>query len=686
MTAHTGSFAGNDIASITIDHHVVGPSEPVFIIAEIGINHNGSIEKAKELIDIAKKAGVNAVKFQKRDLKSIYQNEILTNLKNFEQGFQYIIPILQDYELSPDQIFELKEYTEEAGLTFLCTPFDIVSALQLEEMGTPCYKVSSADLTNFELLEYLADFSKPLLLSTGMSYEYEIQKTVDFLVERKSSFALLHCVSCYPVDPRDANLGRIRSLMSHYGVPVGYSGHDVGTALSVIATSLGATIIEKHITTDKSLRGPDHKVSLLPQELYRLVASIRESEQATLEPQDELLQGELLNKMIFRKSIVAKSPIKLGEEITREQLTVKSPGTGLSPQKLYELVGKIAKRNLAVDDLFQESDLLETTETRIVEMPNWGQGGIVVRYHDFETALPFQTQSLEFHFTYQDTLLELPREKLEKYRFELQRKSLRVHCCEYIGENLFDLCSQYPDIRARSVETLQQVINRTSELSEYFNDETPLIVFNVGAMSLAKDVRDTEIDVPEFYRLIGELDLKNTKLMAQNMPPNPWYFGGQWKGHYFLEAQELIDFCEATGQYICLDLSHASMACLHMKEDYLSYLAQLKPYTRHIHIADAKGAEGEGTQIGTGDVDFVGFFQIFSDYTGTWIPEIWQGHINNHEGALEALGHLSKLLQESKKSLFLDSTNRKTEDALLPSSESTTAKNRETGNIQPRGS
>ncbi|MBI3090345.1 MAG: N-acetylneuraminate synthase family protein [Candidatus Tectomicrobia bacterium] len=627
--------------TIRIGDRSVGNDHPVYIIAEIGINHNGDMHIVKRLIDVAVEAGCDAVKFQKRHLKSIYTTNVLTNLNHCEQAFQYIIPILNLYELSPEQMWEIKRYCDEVGIVFLCTPFDPHSAALLQSMNIPAFKVASADLTNFELIDELVTFQKPLLLSTGMSLESEIDCTVEHLRKRDAQFALLHCVSAYPVDPRDAKLRRITHMIDKYQVPVGYSGHDIGTALSIVATTLGCCIIEKHITLDREMRGPDHKISLLPEELKRLVASVRECEEAILDVRDHILPGEVLNKMVFRKSVVALKPIKKGERIERAMVGVKSPGIGLSGQRMPELVGKVAPRDFEKDAIFYESDLVDDNRGMAVATPNWGRLGFVVRYHDFETALPYAPEALEFHLTYNDTLLEAPHQKLNDFRQELSRIALRVHCCEYIGENLFDLCSKYPDILARSRATLQRVIDLTAELSGYFKPEIPLIVFNVGAMSLRNDFRDVQIDPDAFHAIIKSLDLRNTHLVAQNMPPNPWYFGGQWKGHYFIKAEELIAFCEATGQSVCLDLSHAQMACTYMHVSFAEYIKKLKPYVKHVHVADARGIEGEGVQIGTGDIDFEQFFQVYRDYGETWVPEIWQGHINRHEAARLALTKLT---------------------------------------------
>ena len=630
-------------ASLQIGPHRIGPGEPILIVAEIGINHNGSVDRAKHMIELAHEAGASAVKFQKRDLSSIYTGDVLSNLEHFEQSFQYLIPILRDFELEADQLAEVEAHCRGVGIQFLCTPFDRPSLALLEALDVPGYKVASGDLTNLDLLEALCETGKPLMLSTGMSLAAEVDRTVEFLRGRAARFALLHCVSSYPVDPRDANLRRIHELEQRYGCPVGYSGHDLGTSLSVVAASLGACIIEKHFTLDRAMRGPDHKISLLPEEIHRLVASVRECEQAMRSPRDHILQGELLNQMVFRKSVVAAKPIRKGERLEREMLTVKGPGTGLSPQQLFDLIGRSAPRDMIVDEAFRPDDLEPASAAEWAEGIGWGRFGLVVRYHDFEHALRHDPDCLEFHLTYHDTLLEIPHEKLELHAARLRQMTLRVHCCEYIGENLFDLCSKYPDILDRSLRTLQRVIDVTDELASYFDGSTPGIVFNCGAMSLRTDVRDTRIDVEGFHERIGGLDLRGTHLLAQNMPPYPWYFGGQWKGHYFLAARELIDFCQATGQALCLDLSHAHMACTYLGVPFGEYLEQLRPHVQHVHLSDAQGISGEGTQVGTGDVDFELFFRLYGDYVGTWVPEIWQGHVNDNAGARLALARLAEI-------------------------------------------
>ena len=632
---------------LSIGRHSIGIGHPPLLIAEIGINHNGSLLRAKELVLKAKECGAVAVKFQKRHLPSIYTQDVLENLDNYEHGFQYLIPILKECELSNDEMEELKNFSDALDLTFLCTPFDIQSARFLKTLDVPAYKVSSADLTNMLLIEELASYGKPLLLSTGMSIDSEVRYTVDYLRSMNAQFVLLHCVSSYPVDPQKANLERIKTLAAEYDSLVGYSGHDLGTSLSLVATSFGACIIEKHFTTDRSLPGPDHKVSLLPEELRRLAARLREEvangtglRVTDVAEKNNILQGELLNKHVFRKGIVAAEDISEGDLLTKENLTLKSPGGHTTGQDLSRFLGTIATKDFTKDTpvtLTEESSGSISKTKDSVRAPDWGKWGLVVRYHDFPIALKSNPEVLEFHLTLQDVSLPLPTESLLEHAETLKDCILRVHCCEYLDDRLFDLCSSSTETRKRSFTMLQRVLDLTRDLSEYFASVPPAVVFNIGAMTLQHDTRGVSIDEEELYSSILSLRTHKVTLLAQNMPPYPWYYGGQWKGHYFLEPEELIRFCKRTGHKLCLDLSHAAMAARYLNLPLSSYLLELKPYVEHIHVSDAQSIEGEGTQIGEGSINFEEVIAIFKDYQGSWVPEIWQGHLDENAGAKTAI-------------------------------------------------
>ena len=258
---------------IQIEDRLIGDGQPTYIIAEIGVNHNGFMDLAYKLIDVAIEAGADAVKFQKRNLEKLYAKKYLQNANAGEKTLRYLLPILQSVELSDDSYFDIVEYCRQRGITFLCSAFDADSADFLDKLGVPAFKVASADLTNLPLLDHLSSKGVPLILSTGMSRMEEVEMTVRFLKDRRVEFALLHCNSTYPAAFEDINL-RFMDQLRRFDVPIGYSGHERGIAVSTVATAMGASIIERHLTLDRTMDGPDHAASLEPQGFNKMVRDI----------------------------------------------------------------------------------------------------------------------------------------------------------------------------------------------------------------------------------------------------------------------------------------------------------------------------------------------------------------------------------------------------------------------------
>ncbi len=616
--------------TIKIGNTEIGPDLPTYIIGEIGINHNGDISIAKNLIDVASDAGVNAVKFQKRDLKSLYQEDVLENTNRYEQNFQYMIPILKKVTLSDEEMKELKDYSEKKNLEFLCTPFDIKSAGLLQSLNINAYKISSADLTNNELIEFISKAGKPLILSTGMSYWDEIEQVVSFLKLHNVSFALLHCRSVYPVWTREVNLKMINKLRG-FGVPVGYSGHDIGIKIPLIAASMGACIIEKHITLDKRMDGPDHKISLEPFELDRLVRDIRIADQAMGKENRFLLRGEILNRELFGKSLIARCDIAEQTEITKEMIVVKGPGKGLSPNRIDDLVGKKATRNILKNDFFIDEDIFNLKEPDFMSSfkSKWG---LIARYGDFKEMVKYNPDFIEFHLAEKD----LDEKFIPDKKYDLE---LVVHAPEYIENKLFDLCSSGKEIINKSIDVVEKTIEITRNLAPFFTG-TPKIVIHPGAMSLV-DKLNKDVLRKTFIESMSQINSNGFEILPENLPPYPWYFGGQWKGNYFMNEDEIKSFCDQTGMNICFDISHAALYCNAKNKKLEDYIKTVLPYIRHIHFADGYGLDGEGVQIGEGDIDFQKIMPLFKNYNGTWVPEIWRGHLQNGKGFIEALKKLA---------------------------------------------
>ena len=245
---------------IKIGDRLVGEDQPTYIIAEIGVNHNGILPLAIELIDAAVSVGADAVKFQKRNLEKLYAKKYLDDANSGEKTLRYLLPILQQVELPDEAFFEIVDYCREKGITFMCSAFDEESADFIDQLDVPAYKVASADMTNLPLLDHLVKKRKPLIISTGMSRMDEVEYSVNFLKSRQAEFALLHCNSTYPASFEDINLSFMERL-KEFNVPVGYSGHERGIAVSTVASAMGACIIERHITLDRTMDGPDQSAS-----------------------------------------------------------------------------------------------------------------------------------------------------------------------------------------------------------------------------------------------------------------------------------------------------------------------------------------------------------------------------------------------------------------------------------------
>ena len=617
---------------IKIGDRLVGDGHPAYVIAEIGVNHNGILDLALELIDAAVAAGADAVKFQKRNLESLYPKKYLENANAGEKTLRYLLPILQKVELPDKAYYKIVEYCEKKGVTFLCSAFDPESADFIDSLGVPAFKVASADLTNLPLLDHLVSKGKPLILSTGMSRMEEVEFTVNFLRKRGAEFALLHCNSTYPAAFEDINL-RFMHRLKEFGVPVGYSGHERGIAISTVAVALGATIIERHITLDRTMDGPDHAASLEPHGFRKLVRDIRNTEAALGTGEEKFIsRGEILNREVLGKSLVARRRIEPGEKITPDMVTVKGPALGISPQRYEELIGRTAERVIEEDEPFLERDLghvIELDAEHTLPM-DWG---FTVRYIDYHTMLTYKPHMLEFHFTDKDLDEEYPGDDLPV--------KLVVHAPEFWDRSLVDLCSLDESHRRASVELMQKSIDVTRRMAPHFVG-TPKVVVHPGAMSLDHPIEDRRALYDNLRRSVEELDFEGVELLLENLPPHPWYFGGQWLTNAFMDAYEIRDFIESMGLNMCYDTSHHKLYCNWAHADFYEQVKVLLPYIRHLHLSDGAGLDGEGLQIGEGTIDWVKFFRVIDGYNGTMIPEIWRGHQREGEGYLIAMQRLSE--------------------------------------------
>lgn len=329
------------------------------VIAEAGVNHNGSIELAKQLVDKAVEAGADYVKFQtfnaaKLVTKTARQADY--QQKNMGGGGDSQYQMLKKLELSPEEHGILTDYCREKGIKFFSTAFDLDSIDFLDSLHLNLWKIPSGEITNYPYIKKIAQKQGDVILSTGMSTADDIQHAVDVLLrwgKSKEQITILHCNTEYPTPFEDVNLRAMQTIKERFGTQVGYSDHTRGIEVPVAAVALGAKVIEKHFTLDRNLPGPDHKASLEPEELKAMVSAIRNIEKALGSTEKKVSDSERKNIAIARKSIVAATDIKKGELLTEENITVKRPGTGISPMRWEEVLGTAAVRD------FQEDELIE---------------------------------------------------------------------------------------------------------------------------------------------------------------------------------------------------------------------------------------------------------------------------------------------------------------------------------------
>ncbi|MFI5309845.1 MAG: N-acetylneuraminate synthase family protein [Gemmatimonadales bacterium] len=628
----------------------IGPNEPCYVIAEIGVNHNGDLSVAKRLVDVAAAAGADAVKFQKRKLNETYRQEIIDQPRHGEQGLQYLVPLLIEFELTDAAFRELYAYCRSRDITFMCTPWDRASVDFLESMDLAAYKIGSPDMTNFPLIEYVVATGKPLLMSTGMSTEEEIRRTLAFLEELHADYALFHCVSTYPAAPEEINLKFMQTLREWSGRPVGYSGHDTGTAISLAAVAMGARLLERHVTLDRTMRGPDHKASLEPDAFAEQVRAVREVELSLGVAHRWMTRGETLNRRVLSKSLVAAADIPARTPITRVMVTSKSPGLGLSPQLVDRLVGRTLARALRRDEMFLPADIEDAVtsarEARAIDVgAPWG---IVARFLDVAALegkfVPLGMRFVEFHVSDRDL-----DAGATAYTGGRKPFGFVVHAPEYCHDTLIDLCAADDAQRALSVQRIQKTIDLARALEPQFEmdralfPDGPKIVMHVGGMSPKPGGYGVEAATERLLAALKLLDTGGVDLLLENLPPYPWYFGGRWFGHIICDADNTELLCRESGLGLCFDTSHAALECAKSEASLPEFARRIAPYVHHLHVSDGAGTSGEGLQIGEGRVNFVELLPVLLANHPTLIPEIWMGHHENGEGFRIALEHLTDI-------------------------------------------
>ncbi|MDP8230774.1 MAG: N-acetylneuraminate synthase [Candidatus Gorgyraea atricola] len=344
--------------TIRIGNRTIGEGHPCFIIAEAGSNHDRELEQAFKLIDIAKDAGADAVKFQTYSAETLYSKktpkpEYLRN-KNLSSRDETLWDVIKKIEMPREWHIKLKQYCLKRDIIFMSTPFDLKAVDELEAVDILAYKIASFEITHLPLLEKVGKTGKPVILSTGMADISDIKDALDIIYKTgNKQVALLHCAINYPPRYEDLHLRAMDTMKEIFKVPVGFSDHTLGITSDIAAVARGACIIEKHFTLDRKLQGPDHPFALEPQELKDMVGAIRDTEKFLGSPEKKKTESEEELYRIGRRSLVAACNIPKGVKITREMLEVKRPGYGIAVKSMNELIGRVAAKNIEEDDILQ---------------------------------------------------------------------------------------------------------------------------------------------------------------------------------------------------------------------------------------------------------------------------------------------------------------------------------------------
>mgnify|MGYP000039607832 CR=1 FL=1 len=642
--------------SIKIERKIITENSPPYLIAEIGVNHNGDLKEALFLIENAGRSGCDAVKFQYRSEFTYSKND----LNSFDLGTQYILSELKRTKLSIEEISKCCDFANSLDMDFIVTPFDEIALNQIidKEISLSAIKIASCDLTNLSLIKHCSQCKLPLIISTGMSYEREIINTSRFLNEMMIEHAFLHCNSTYPSPVEDTNLKYIERLRDLTKTIVGFSSHEGNINIPLNSISYGAKIIEFHITRSIESLGTDHRASIEVKDLDKLVKQSRIIFEASGRSQPrEPSQGELSNRLSLGKSLALNKNLKKGNKIKKEDIILISPGSGLGPDLIDNIVGNILLKDYESHTLLQRSDFEMNAESFKKEMSNTLVKleklgyivGIPVRYHDvINLNKVFNLKMLEFHMSDRDLSLDSGK----FFSNELNNIDLIVHAVEQYEDGfILDLASKDEFVISRSYKELDRLFKHIDKLRKYFRPQDRIpIVLNIGGFTNNGFLNDDEYKYC-MDRVVFQLNKVNNlyadfRILPQTMPPFPWHQGGRSYHNLLTKLSRVGDFIERVENNICLDISHTALSCSYFKEDINHHIKTIGSRIFHIHLSDAQGNNAEGLEIGNGTLNFYEIHNEIKKHKQKvfMIPEIWQGHLHQGEKFANSLFRFKDLI------------------------------------------
>ena len=599
-------------------------------IAEIGINHKGSIDIAKELIDISAKNKCWAIKFQYRNINKFYKS-------SNEIGDEMILDEIKRSYLSLTKLKTLKKYARSKGLLVGISFFnkkDFEEIIKTDE-DYDFFKIPSAEFSNYDLIKAVSKEKKLIVMSTGGHNLKQIKNNIkkyNFL----TNSAYLVCTSNYPAEIGSQNLSVIGELKKNKQILVGYSSHDKNYEIPVIAGYLGADIVERHITLDKQGDGLDDSTSSDPDELHKIMYLLNSYQNVMGDTKKPINQGEILNMQNLGTSLYAIKDIRENQKVSVKDFEVKAPRIGLSlsewdSQTTKILTIPISKGNVLTSSHFKKEVKVSEHKLKLLNELNIS---LPIRFHDLEMILnKFKLDNFELHLSYKEVGM------LKNYKNTrlLENKKITIHLPDYLNKHtLFNPFSENKKIKSDSIKMIETVIDFYHKINTKTSNF--ILVSSIGVNSYTQK--------EEFYlnlkKLIDKYKKHNINYLPQWLPKKAWYFGGSFDTEVFSDNKdiELINLYKIN---ICLDIAHLIMSANSSQEDWKVWYKNLINLSKHLHVSDSIGEDGEGVEFGEGQLDNLSDILRLNQ---TKVLEVWQGHLNNFTGFSEALNYVAKIAKK----------------------------------------
>lgn len=602
------------------------------IIAEIGINHDGDVDKAMELIKAASNAGVWGVKFQYRNLENAYADDAK------QIGDEMLLTEIRRNYLSPETILSLTGQGKQLGLAVGISFFDTQDMLDFnDELASfDFFKVPSVELSNIELVNNMLRLNKSVYLSLGCHNEAEIDNAISQF--EGDNWLALHCVSNYPVSLTNARLGYLQHMANKWQRPFGYSSHDNNWEVTLIAMSMGATVIERHITFDKDANGLDHTTSSTPDEFSRMTMFAKHIGLLMSGNSPRVAnQGELLNLQNLGRSYYTKQAISAGETLKSEQLVFRSPRVGLGQNEIQTFLDQPLVRDVTSGQVLSRSvfEKIPSVSDAAMDFARRRKISIPVRLHDLAgIEQRFPVGSYEFHLSYGEVLSEIDA---KQYNAD---NRYSIHLPDYINSTqLMDPFSS----DALQAEQSYNILKRTVDFADALQQHTGQHVPIVGSFSVVHE------SIEQFYQqhsqLIEGFRKQGVSILPQWLPPIAWYFGGSVKLEAVNQPRD-VDLIEQYQLPICMDVCHLCMGDSVFDFQSSEVIQRLSSFIQHVHIADAAGIDGEGLHFGEGDSKNMPAIRSVMDMNCMKVIEVWQGHLDDGAGFAKALNRLAELFDD----------------------------------------